>query len=97
MNIAGVLVHARPERAKAVAEALAGLDGVEVHQIAEDGRMVVTVEEACDRSAGDSLLAMHRMEGVLSAALVYHHFETLDDPSSAAGDSEENDDATVTA
>ena len=75
MNICGVLVHATPGRQAAVAEALAALGNTEVHQITNDSRLIVTVEEADDRTAGDTVLAMHRIPGVLSAALVYHHFE----------------------
>jgi nitrate reductase NapD len=37
--------------------------------------MIVTVEDTDDNSAGDTVLALHRLPGVLSAALVYHHFE----------------------
>lgn len=75
MNIAGVLVHSRPELAESVGRALDALPGVEVHRRSPDGRLVVTIEDRDEQSAGDSLLAMHRLDGVLSAALVYHHFE----------------------
>lgn len=75
MNICGVLVHATPGRADEVADALNALANAEVHQITEDNRLIVTVEEADDQTAGDTVLAMHRIPGVLSAALVYHHFE----------------------
>jgi nitrate reductase NapD len=76
MNICGVLVHALPEKGEAVAAAIAGLDGAELHDTVPDGRMIVTVEDTEDNSAGDTVLALHRLPGVLSAALVYHNFET---------------------
>lgn len=75
MNICGVLVHALPDHGKDVAAAIAGLDGAELHNTVPDGRMIVTVEDTGDSSAGDTVLALHRIPGVLSAALVYHHFE----------------------
>ncbi len=75
MNICGVLVHALPDHGKDVAAAIAGLDGAELHKTVPDGRMIVTVEDTEDNSAGDTVLALHRLPGVLSAALVYHHFE----------------------
>jgi len=75
MNICGVLVHALPEKGEAVAAAIAGLDGAELHDTVPDGRMIVTVEDTEDNSAGDTVLALHRLPGVLSAALVYHNFE----------------------
>ena len=45
MNINGLLVHANPERISDVAEQLAALAGVEVHEMTKDGRFVVTVED----------------------------------------------------
>ena len=78
MNVAGVLVHCRPGMDERVSAALNALPGVEVHLKQEDGRMVVTVEDQDEQGAGESLLAMHRLEGVISAALVYHHFEPDD-------------------
>lgn len=75
MNICGVLVHAHPEHGDEVRTAIAGIDGAELHQTVPDGRMVVTIEDTGDTSAGDAVLALHRIPGVLSAALVYHHFE----------------------
>lgn len=75
MNICGVLVHAHPDRESDVAAAIARLEGAELHRTVPDGRMVVTVEDTAESSAGDTVLALHRLPGVLSAALVYHHFE----------------------
>lgn len=75
MNICGVLVHAHPDRGDEVSVAIAGIDGAELHETVPDGRIIVTVEDTGDTSAGDAVLALHRIPGVLSAALVFHHFE----------------------
>lgn len=75
MNICGVLVHAVPTEAAQVAAALARLPGVELHAQAEAGRLVVTVEDTAETSAVDGLAQIHALPGVVSAALVYHHFE----------------------
>lgn len=75
MNICGVLVHAHPDHGKEVARAIREIAGAELHHTTPDGRMVVTVEDSGETSAGDMVLALHRLRGVLSAALVYHHFE----------------------
>ena len=74
MNIAGVVIHARPEKLAGVEAQLLELPGVEVHATAEDGRMVVTVEDEESR-LGDTVMAFHNVDGVLSASLIYHHFE----------------------
>lgn len=79
MNICGVLVHAIPVRAGEVSHALSGLPGVEVHRHAEEGRIVVTVEDTADHLALDSLAEIHRLPGVVAASLVYHHFDAADD------------------
>lgn len=79
MNICGVLVHAVPERTDEVSRALAGLPGVEIHRFADDGRIVVSVEDQGGHLALDSLTAIHRLPGVVAASLVYHHFDAADD------------------
>jgi len=80
LNICGVLVHVQPERREAARCGLLALPGVEIHQEAEDGRLVITIEDADGAPAAFTLSKLHEIEGVASAALVYHHCET-DDPS----------------
>ncbi len=101
MNVAGVLVHATPAKLVELRRALAALPGVELHAATDDGRLVLTVEDAAV-SAGDTVLALHRLDGVLSAALVYHHFEPnpetlVTDAGAQAPGSEETIDDPVTA
>ena len=74
MNIAGVVIQARPEKLAGVEAQLLGLPGVEVHATAEDGRMVVTVEDEAPRLA-DTVRGLQDVDGVLSASLIYHLFE----------------------
>lgn len=81
MNICGVLVHAIPSRLEEVVIEMSALDGVEVHERAPDGRIVVTVEDVPGSLALESLGRIHRLGGVVAAALVYHQFE----PAEAAG------------
>jgi nitrate reductase NapD len=75
VNIAGVLVHAQPGAQDALRADLARLPGVEVHEVIDDHRLIITVEDEGEQKAADTLLAVHRLTGVLSASLVYHHFE----------------------
>ena len=75
-NICGVLVHAKPERLTQVGEALRALPGVEIHTMTEDGRMVVTVEDAEGTWAGSTLTRFNDIQGVLNVSLVYHHFDS---------------------
>ncbi|MGD9784901.1 MAG: chaperone NapD [Hyphomicrobiaceae bacterium] len=75
MNICGVLVHADPARIERVRASLATIEGLDVHEIADGGRIVVTVEDTAQALALDALAAIHKTDGVVAAALVYHHFE----------------------
>jgi periplasmic nitrate reductase NapD len=84
MNIAGILIHSYPGQASAVRAALAAIDGLEVHHETEDGRFIVTVEDAGEMRAGDTVVALYAIPSVASAALAYHSFEP-DDPDSGAG------------
>lgn len=72
MNICGLVVHTLTGQGPAVAAAVGGLPGVEVH--ARDGeRLVVTVEDAPGRPAADTLGVLSAADGVLSTVLVYHY------------------------
>ena len=75
MNIAGVVVNALPEKNRMVEKQLVQLPGVEVHAVNELGRMVVTIEGNDERVVADLVSQMHTLEGVLSAAMIYHSFD----------------------
>ncbi len=75
MNICGVLVHAKPENIEVVSERLLSLEGVEIHGANEDGRMVVTLEQDNDDRMADALMGFQKLEGVISASMIYHHSE----------------------
>ena len=75
MNICGVLVHAVPARAVSVVDELKSLAGVEVHQTGSGGRIVLTVEDTDEQPAIDTLRDIHRLDGIVAASLIYHHFE----------------------
>ncbi len=90
MNVAGVILSARPERRDEIRAAASRLPGVEVHFVTEDGRLLVTVE---GDETGQSLLALHRLDGVIAASLAYPHYE----PDPAGGIDGESSDAANTA
>jgi nitrate reductase NapD len=72
-EIVSVVVSALPGQRERLRAAMLGLPGVEIHGETRDGRFVVTIESTGEASAGDTLLALHRLDGVLSAAQVSHH------------------------
>lgn len=75
VHISGILVHARPGEATRVGSALAALEGVDVHAVTPEGRLVVTVELDDDARLPDTFHEIGALPGVLSAALVYSHTE----------------------
>lgn len=83
MNISSLVVHARREASAAVRAELTSWPGVEVPAAAADGRLVVTVEAASDREAGEAFDRIRALHGVMSVSLVYHHFEPAGAPGPA--------------
>ncbi len=74
MNVSGVLLRARPERFPEVMSMLADIPGVAVHLTDQaQGRIVLTVEDGSGYSVEDSLLAVHLLDGISDAALVYQY------------------------
>lgn len=76
VNICGVLLHARPDRLGAVEAALSALPGVEIHAASDEGKLVVVVEDTAESLASATINRIHDIKGVLSVALVYHHFDS---------------------
>ncbi|MDP6688861.1 MAG: chaperone NapD [Alphaproteobacteria bacterium] len=75
-NICGVFVETTPNRLQAVARTLAETPGIDIHQTADDGRLVVTIEDTPDKFASETLTSLRSVDGVLSASLVYHHCDS---------------------
>lgn len=75
MNIAGVVVYARPNSGEELQTELTTLTGVEIHAVSDEGKMVLTIENQHETDLADTLLEMQKLDGVLSASLVYHHNE----------------------
>lgn len=73
VEIVSAVVSALPGRREALRAAMLGLPGVEIHGETRDGRFIVTIESTGEATAGDTLLALHRLEDVLAAALVSHY------------------------
>ena len=87
-NICGVLVHVLPDKQSVLVEQLSAFDGVEVHLSGAGGRIVTTIEDTPATSAIDTLSAIHRLDGIIAAGLVYHHFEPAQ--TSLAADAEDS-------
>ena len=76
VNISSVIVGALPAAAEQVAAQLRQLAGVEVHVVADDGRMIVSIESASEGATVSTFEAIRQLPGVLSASLVFHQYES---------------------
>lgn len=79
-HVSSLVVHVRPEKARAVRRVLSGMPGVEVHADAA-GKIIVTLETDTEADIVTRLNEISLLDGVMSAALVFHHFETAEDAS----------------
>jgi nitrate reductase NapD len=75
VNISGIVVHAHPDHLPVVQTGLDNMGGVEIHAISPDHKMVVTIEASDDRATTECFEQIRQLPGVLSASMVYHHFE----------------------
>lgn len=76
MNISSVIVVPHPDRVEAVRSGLSAIEGVEVHAVSPEGKMIVTLEVADDRETTRTYEYIGQLDGVLSASMVYHQFES---------------------
>ena len=76
MNISSAIVHARPGSIDLVQQGLLGLAGVEIHAISPEGKVIVTIESDDDAGNVATYERIALLDGVLSAAMVYHQTES---------------------
>lgn len=75
MHISGIVVHARPGRASQAHDQLASIPGVEVHNSNVEGKLIITLEKEDEQTTVDTFGLLNELPDVLSATMVYHHFE----------------------
>jgi periplasmic nitrate reductase NapD len=76
LHIASLLVHFQPSMREAVRTAILAMEGTEIH-LAQESKLVVTVEGPHEGFIADRMTAMHLRDGVLSAVLVFHQVEPV--------------------
>ena len=76
MNISSAVVLAQPGRLELVRSGLGTLPGVEIHAVSEEGKLIVTIETDGDGPMADAFEAINRLDGVLSASMVFHQIES---------------------
>jgi len=78
MVISGLFLESVPGKAFLVANELGQIEGVEVHHIEEDYKIVITLETETADQSYKIAETFKEIDGVLTICLVYSHFE--DDP-----------------
>jgi nitrate reductase NapD len=78
LHIASLVVHAAPSRLDRVAALVAALPGALVHATSAQGKLVVTLETGSAEAMTQAVSGIQRIDGVLSAALVYQCADSLE-------------------
>ena len=76
MNISSIIVHAQPAELLSVRSGLEQIPGVEIHAVTDDGKFVVNIETDTDGETAGTFDRINTMDGVMSAAMVFHQFES---------------------
>ena len=76
MNISSAIIHTRSSGIEHLRGLLETIAGVEVHAASQDGRFIVSIESAGDQDTANTFETIQRLDGVMSASLVYSHFES---------------------
>lgn len=79
MDISSVIVSAKPDRGAALKARLEEMDGVEVHVVSEDGRMIATIEADSEKDTVKTFELIGQMPGVLAVSMAYHQIESNPD------------------
>ena len=85
MNISSAIIHARTTGIEHLRGGLEAIAGVEVHAASDEGRFIISIESPGDRDTANIFETIQRLDGVLSASLVYSHFESDPDSELSGG------------
>lgn len=77
MPVSGVVVTCVPGVGADVASRIAAVNGVEVHGLLPDGRIVAVLETDTVQEEVDLVSGLHDVDGVVAVRLAYHNFEDV--------------------
>jgi len=78
LHIASLVVHSTPKRLNAVSETIGAMPDARIHATSSNGKLVVTLETSTADEMLSRVTAIQRVDGVLSAALVYQCADSLE-------------------
>ncbi len=77
-HVSSLVIHIRLENVARARDALAAMPGLEIHAEAS-GKLVITLETSSEADIVTRMNEISMYEGVMSVALVFHHFEPAAD------------------
>ena len=80
VHISSLLVSAKPSHLVQVEQDLARVDIVEIAHVADNGKIIVTLETADESAIVQALTDIQLIDGVVSAALVFHQVDDAENP-----------------
>jgi|SRR5829696_6450447 len=82
-HVSSLVIHVRPDNVTSVRAAMAAMPGLEIHAEAS-GKLVATLETSTEADIVTQMNEISLLDGVMSAALVFHHFEPAAESEPAA-------------
>lgn len=80
LHISSLLVRSNPDQMSVVQDTICAMPGAEISQTDPSGKIIVLFEADSDRKIGDALTEIQLLDGVASAALVFHQTCDAQDP-----------------
>ncbi len=77
IDICGVLVHAKNGKEQEVESSLNAINGVEVHHVSDNSRLIVTIELEGRKQIMDTMSGFNDIPNVISTVLTYQHSEEV--------------------
>ncbi|QDY68648.1 chaperone NapD [Qingshengfaniella alkalisoli] len=77
VHISSLLVRCRPDRIDMVINAICRIPSAEIALQDRSGKIVITLETSSEGEVADAMTRIQLLDGVASAALVFHQ---MDDP-----------------
>ncbi|WP_282607933.1 chaperone NapD [Pelagibius sp. Alg239-R121] len=84
INISSLVVQVHPESMAGIMNAIERLPGAEIHASSPLGKIVIVLDLNDDSALSDRIGQIQKMQGVLSASLVFHHVEDAFDSTTDA-------------
>lgn len=75
-HVASFIAHAQTDTKDAVAERIGTIEGVEIHAVSDEGKIVFTVEAESQKHIAAKTDDIRFYDGVLTLSPIYHQFLT---------------------